>query len=196
MDTHQRPIHTFILSKDNDTVTIEKLGEVFESLRTTAIKESAIGNRKAWIPFFEFRKAFATSVDISYKGKTKIYRTLDYGYAHTIHKSQGGTYDYIAVDNRTIESAFSDDPELQKQLRYVGISRARKVAYVIVSKEVKEGKVDFKPSSDDTFTKQLLIGVEDDLGMTVGNFLKTLPKEQRTELRNLMENKIIKFNCK
>ena len=44
-----------------------------------------------------------TPVDITYKGSTKIGKTLDYGYAHTIH-NQGGTYKYSFVLDNTIDS--------------------------------------------------------------------------------------------
>jgi hypothetical protein len=36
------------------------------------------------------------------KTKSVAKRSIDYGYAHTIHKSQGGTYTYVFVDDTTI----------------------------------------------------------------------------------------------
>jgi ATP-dependent exoDNAse (exonuclease V) alpha subunit len=42
------------------------------------------------------------------KTKSVAKRSIDYGYAHTIHKSQGGTYTYVFVDDTTIGLADAD----------------------------------------------------------------------------------------
>lgn len=56
-------------------------------------------------------------------------QTINYGYAHTIHKSQGGTYSYVFVEGRDIDSP---DADLNKRLRYVGTTRAKKGAFIYV----------------------------------------------------------------
>jgi energy-coupling factor transporter ATP-binding protein EcfA2 len=65
------------------------------------------------------------------KTKSVAKRSIDYGYAHTIHKSQGGTYTYVFVDDTTI---FGNDA---KRLRYVGMTRAEKGAYILTNGRIK-----------------------------------------------------------
>lgn len=65
----------------------------------------------------------------SKEGKLIQYKTLDYGYSHTIHKSQGGTYDKILIVEDSI-NAFNDE-SLKQQLKYVALSRARKNVFIV-----------------------------------------------------------------
>ena len=65
------------------------------------------------------------------KTKSVAKRSIDYGYAHTIHKSQGGTYTYVFVDDTTI--GFPADADTQTRLRYVGMTRAEKGAFILVN---------------------------------------------------------------
>ncbi len=67
-----------------------------------------------------------------------IKRGLDYGYAHTIHKSQGGTYDKVMIFADTIETGFT--PEVRQQLKYVAMSRAKQNVYVVTSHDFESGK--------------------------------------------------------
>lgn len=66
-------------------------------------------------------------------GKYKVKdKSIDYSYAHTIHKSQGGTYNYSYVDENNIDIArrFPKlDYQLINQLKYVGFSRSSKLTY-------------------------------------------------------------------
>lgn len=74
-------------------------------------------------------------------GKVKVKKTLDYGYSHTIHKSQGGTYNKVLILADTIpglvdflqtKENFSDEDnrQYQQQLKYVAMSRASEYVYV------------------------------------------------------------------
>ena len=63
-------------------------------------------------------------------GKIAIKKTVDYGYAHTIHKSQGGTYNKVLILLDTIDKSKFDDT-VKQQLRYVAVSRARDYVYVV-----------------------------------------------------------------
>ena len=73
-----------------------------------------------------------------YIGENLVYKkSLDYGYAHTIHKSQGGTYDKVLIYADTIEnSAFTDDDK--RRLKYVAVSRAKDNVYVVTSNPITE----------------------------------------------------------
>jgi ATP-dependent exoDNAse (exonuclease V) alpha subunit len=53
---------------------------------------------------------------------------LGYGYAHTIHKSQGGTYARVFVLEDTIKRF--NDKQIEQQLKYVAMSRATDCVYV------------------------------------------------------------------
>lgn len=70
------------------------------------------------------------------KAKAKD-KSVDYAYAHTIHKSQGGTYDYAYVDEGNIDMARSfqnADHEMVNQLKYVGFSRSSKLTVSLTQK--------------------------------------------------------------
>lgn len=73
----------------------------------------------------KFKDSFTTIAPLyNSRGAMKKNKTFDYGYAHTIHKSQGGTYNKVLVLGGTI-NAFSHDPQAQQQLKYVAITRAK-----------------------------------------------------------------------
>jgi hypothetical protein len=70
------------------------------------------------------------------KAKAKD-KSVDYAYAHTIHKSQGGTYDYSYVDEGNIDMARqfpNPDYEMINQLKYVGFSRSSKLTVSLTQK--------------------------------------------------------------
>lgn len=128
----------FIISKDTPTSVLEKIGEEFENLRNKA-KSMQKGSKEwgaAWAKFFQFKDSFMTPIEIKYQGKIKISKTLSYGYSHTIHKSQGGTYTYSFVHNPSIESGFRYDKGARKELKYVAITRAEKQSVILTSKTV------------------------------------------------------------
>lgn len=77
-------------------------------------------------------------------GKIKVKKTFDYGYAHTIHKSQGGTYNRVLILADTINS-FKKDIQLQQQLKYVAMSRASE--QVFISTEHTLGTPEIKPAT-------------------------------------------------
>ena len=49
-------------------------------------------------------------------------KVIDYGYAHTIHKSQGSTFSHVLVNDADILKC--PDPDTVRMLRYVGVTRA------------------------------------------------------------------------
>lgn len=134
-----RKKHIHMLSLENDSTVFTLLGQRFEELRQSAIQLSKVKSKydysgvTAWRKFYSFCDAIYTPIDILYEGYAKIRRTLQYGYAHTIHKSQGGTYQHSYVDDHSIERSFYTDQDIQRQLRYVGASRASKSLTVLLS---------------------------------------------------------------
>ena len=58
-------------------------------------------------------------------------KVIDYGYAHTIHKSQGSTFVHVLINDDDINRCL--DKNVKKQLRYVSVTRAQKSANIITS---------------------------------------------------------------
>jgi ATP-dependent exoDNAse (exonuclease V) alpha subunit len=61
-------------------------------------------------------------------------KVIDYGYAHTIHKSQGSTFKHVLINDDDISRCL--DKKVRKQLRYVSLTRAQKSANIITSHTV------------------------------------------------------------
>lgn len=66
-------------------------------------------------------------------------RTIDYGYASTVHKSQGKTIDHILVDMQKVETNSLLNEKDRRELAYVGVTRARKTATIFTSATKREG---------------------------------------------------------
>ena len=62
-------------------------------------------------------------------------KVIDYGYAHTIHKSQGSTFTHVLINDDDISRCL--DKNVRKQLRYVAVTRAKKSANIITSHMIK-----------------------------------------------------------
>lgn len=58
-------------------------------------------------------------------------KVIDFGYAHTIHKSQGSTFTHVLINDDDINRCL--DKNVKKQLRYVAVTRAKKSANIISS---------------------------------------------------------------
>ena len=58
-------------------------------------------------------------------------KVIDFGYAHTIHKSQGSTFTHVLINDDDISRCL--DKNVKKQLRYVAVTRAKKSASIITS---------------------------------------------------------------
>ena len=58
-------------------------------------------------------------------------KVIDYGYAHTIHKSQGSTFVHVLINDDDINRCL--DKNVKKQLRYVAVTRAQKSANIITA---------------------------------------------------------------
>lgn len=108
--------------------------EIFEEA-IERIYLNAKTNRR-WRPFYAFREQFILIYDVvrtieemGYNGliKSKVTITkkdIDLGYAMTIHKSQGSTYNNVAVFYHNIIKACRDVTE-QRKLAYVAVSRCK-----------------------------------------------------------------------
>jgi hypothetical protein len=146
---------------------IEKLQE----FKTKAIKASRKGNRvesgAAWRAHYDLSNAYNLTREVymidgqvfTFKGEAQKYlaakgkkanqiglykvkdKSVDYAYAHTIHKSQGGTYDKAFVDENDIDKIrnfTNPDHELANQLKYVGFSRSSQLTVSLSSKAAQK----------------------------------------------------------
>lgn len=59
-------------------------------------------------------------------------KVIDYGYAHTIHKSQGSTFNNVLIDDLDVNHC--DDNTTKRQLRYVALTRAKDKVIIITNK--------------------------------------------------------------
>jgi len=100
------------------------------------LKRQAAGNRSIWpTRIYPQLQQFAIPFDIvTDDGKTLSKKHFHYGYSHTIHKSQGGTYKYVMVNDNDITSAQRPDEKTKSRLRYVGVTRAEHGAFVLSRK--------------------------------------------------------------
>ena len=123
----------FILDHNNPD-NVEKYKKKFISLL-----RQAEANKKLWWKYFEFSEAVLLMADINTGAKNRwnkpiiAYRNIDYGYATTIHKSQGSTYNTVYVLDGEIDSQseYRGNIKFGNQLKYVAFSRPtnRVIAY-------------------------------------------------------------------
>ena len=74
------------------------------------------------------------------QGRLKIRKTIDYGYAQTVWKSQGSTYSKVLILSNEIDTFGygRDVMQLRNELRYVAVSRAKN--FVIINSEAENKK--------------------------------------------------------
>ena len=74
------------------------------------------------------------------KGRLKIRKAIDYGYAQTVWKSQGSTYSKVLILSNEIDTFGygKDVMQLRNELRYVAVSRAKN--FVIINSEAENKK--------------------------------------------------------
>lgn len=126
----------FVLDNNTTTETLQQLSDIYKDINTqisNAFKNHEYSKLRAL-----FRdKAVFESQTITMKdfygdgNKLLLRKSLDYGHAHTIHKSQGGTYNNVLIYADTIDR-FSD-PLVRQQLKYVAVSRAKDNVTILTS---------------------------------------------------------------
>lgn len=98
-------------------------------------------------------------------------KVIDFGYSHTIHKSQGGTYTHVIMDDANIE-AKCKDKIVRQQLKYVGVSRATDTV-TIISPQTKKA---------DSPVNHMQVGPEE---VNNSNIAPTRPQNTQTESINI-----------
>lgn len=123
----------FVLSKKNNSIVkLSRLSNFIEETRLRAIELKQNRRRSAdvWKIYYETINSFATTFDLFYNNRVIKKKTFDYGYASTVHCSQGLSINTVFVDIANINTV-RDKEELQ-QLQYVAISRTRGNVYLLV----------------------------------------------------------------
>lgn len=142
-----RSFTSFVVNHDTDNFKIFK--DILAHLRFTAIKSTSLNRGKNWRKYFEYKDRYLTLKPIVITDdtgvETTIPRDLDYGYGLTIHKLQGSTVTHIFVNLIDIcyYGGHKDSPrintknnphaiEIRNKLLYTAISRAKKIAILLV----------------------------------------------------------------
>lgn len=84
------------------------------------------------------------------EGKVVYPKTFTYGYAMTVHKSQGSTFTNVFVDENDIDQL--PRAKERNQMKYVAMSRPSKMAYVLSKKALGKTDSGFSPVDEALFT--------------------------------------------
>lgn len=111
-----------ILSRQCTTEQLANLAACIEEVRQKAIqcKNSKMRNI-CWSAYFGIVNKFATPVNLFYQKRCVRRKSFDYGYAITVHKSQGSTYEDTFIDMKNLQHC--TEPLVKHQLQYVALSR-------------------------------------------------------------------------
>ena len=132
-------VETFILDSNNNanSIAASQIANLINSLWSKRSELISEGRRKEASKIIDIinsiNNSFSTMFDVKDQyGKIIRYKTFDYAYTQTVHKSQGATYNNIVV----LEDTFNKFSESEKQkLKYVALTRAKnKVLYYTSAK--------------------------------------------------------------
>lgn len=122
----------FMLSKDNSELAFEALAGTIEQIRLTAVnakKKKLRSSGLYWKMYYELMDSFTTPINLFFDNRLIRKKSFDYGYATTVHKLQGSSFNNIFVDVRNLKSC--KDDLVRRQLEYVALSRARKNVFIL-----------------------------------------------------------------
>lgn len=115
-----------ILSKNMSMNQFNYLCKTIEDIRQSAVIAKNKKSRESgnlWKKYFRIMESFTTPIDLYYENRLIRKSTFNYGYAITLHRSQGSTINNVFIDMKSI--AFCRDEEEKRQLQYVALSRAK-----------------------------------------------------------------------
>lgn len=161
------PDNIFMLnlpSEGNDAELVEIATRLLE-LKGFYSRVSGRARGKLFGAISEVSNDIVFNRDIKDNGRFLAKKAIDYGYAHTIHKSQGGTYNKVLIFDDSISSLAANLADKRKlgmdgqkaikdQLKYVAISRASEYAYVYNPKDTAVGGFDFRGEAPQPITEE------------------------------------------
>lgn len=118
----------FVLDNKTSNEKLQQLSDYYQSINTQISQAFIEHNYNIIDDLYNLKADFEANVVLmrDYIGSNNrllLRKSLDYGYAHTIHKSQGGTYNNVLIYADTIDRF--NDPQIRQQLKYVAMSRAK-----------------------------------------------------------------------
>jgi len=134
---------------DHDSPTFEIYKQIITALRFNAINANSVVKGRAWRKYFEYKDRFLILQPFNIYDEngraTIVPKDLDYGYGLTTHKLQGSTVTHVFVNllDMCYFNSNRDNPitntrsnpyaiEFRNKLMYTAISRAKKVAILLV----------------------------------------------------------------
>lgn len=118
---------------------VEDLKKISKEIKLLWTKYSVTKNYRIYEQIQDLQNLLNVDKNITGPfGNVLVKKVWDFGYAHTIHKSQGSTYEKVLIDGDDIELAKTNEDV--KQLKYVGITRAQKqVFYISTNTKLNNG---------------------------------------------------------
>lgn len=108
----------------------QEIGCLLENFRLGALGAKYYKTRQTlWANFYKLKDSFVTFKDIVYEGRVIKKTTLNYGYAMSVHKSQGSTYDEVFIDMDDVLNC-PNKAEI-RSLQYVAVSRAKYITHLL-----------------------------------------------------------------
>lgn len=115
-----------ILSKSLTYKQIQNITGMIETIRLDAIEAKKYKSKQSkdlWMMYYQMMNSFTTPFDMYHDNRLIRKKTFDYGYALTLHRSQGSSINNTFIDMRSI--GMCRDELEKRQLQYVALSRTR-----------------------------------------------------------------------
>jgi len=122
----------FILSKEISKDYLDSLSQLIEQTRLSAISLKSTNKKisnQAWKSYYQIINSFTSPVDLYYNNRLIRKKSFDYGYATTVHRSQGSSINNTFIDMKNI--LLCQREEELRQLQYVAVSRTKTNAYIL-----------------------------------------------------------------
>ena len=130
--SERREVDFNILSKSLTYKQIQHITGMIETIRLDAIEAKKFKSRQSkdlWMMYYQMMNSFTTPVDMYHNNRLIRKKTFDYGYALTLHRSQGSTINNVSIDMKSIAQC-RDEME-KRQLQYVALSRTKNNVYIL-----------------------------------------------------------------